>query len=268
MYPSWRQLAPLCWLLCSCHLHSKPFSSQQPHDLYGRGLMELLHDDDRSSQSAAFTTLRNQFPYSRFTTLAELRLADHAYRQRRFPEALEMYRAFLRFHPNHTDAAYAAFRAAMCSYAQIPTDFLLVPPSYEKDQVHTRLAIEAFQSFLQQYPKGHLSEQARSTLLTCQDKLAQHELYVAKFYLQRREYNAAYLRAVGLIEQFPHVPSLVPAYLIAIAAKESTNELEEVMSLRQQLCQLPDPKQEAQKACLAMPQLTPTGTGTKPEQTE
>ena len=59
-----------------------------------------------------FTFVKNRFPFSRYATLAELRIADAFFAQDKFADAADAYKLFIRFHPNHPEVTdgYAAYR--------------------------------------------------------------------------------------------------------------------------------------------------------------
>ena len=46
-------------------------------------------------------------------------------------------------------------------HEQIPEDWFFLPPSSEKDQGNTRLAITAYRDMLSRYPESKVSEQAK-----------------------------------------------------------------------------------------------------------
>src|SRR6187455_176787 len=105
---------------------------------YEKGLKEL----DRKDWVAAskyFGFIKSRFPYSKYAVLAELRLADAEFGAEQYLEAIDSYRLFIKFHPTHEMVAngYSTFRIGEAYYKQLPSDFWLFPPSYEKDQSST-----------------------------------------------------------------------------------------------------------------------------------
>ena len=152
-----------------------------------------------------FAEVKSKFPYSRFAALAELRIADTHFKRAKYIEAIDSYRNFLKFHPNHEDAAYAMFRVAEAYFEQIPEDWWFMPPSTEKDQLTTRLAITAYQDFLARFPRVESAEVAQEHLKACKRKLADHEMYVARFYFSRNKWVAAAERAEGVLTTYPGV---------------------------------------------------------------
>lgn len=147
--------------------------------------------------------IKAKFPYSRFAALADLRTADTHFKRNKYQEAIDAYRNFLKFHPNHDEAAYAMFRIGEAYHEQIPGDWWFMPPAAEKDQASTRMAISAYQDMLARFDKDPMAATAVERLNACRRKLADHEIYVARFYFTRARYTAAALRAEGLLHDYP-----------------------------------------------------------------
>ena len=120
---------------------------------YDKGLKELERKDWVAA-SKYFGFIKSRFPYSKYAVLAELRLADAEFGAEQYLEAIDSYRLFIKFHPTHEMVAngYAAFRIGEAYYKQLPGDFWLFPPSYEKDQSSTEDAANELKSFLDKYP--------------------------------------------------------------------------------------------------------------------
>src|SRR5690349_560066 len=105
-----------------------------PEDYYKEG-MEDLKKELWPEAAAAFTTLKQKFPYSKYAALAELRLADVKFGSDKFLEAIDAYKLFVQYHPNHEEVPYALYREALSHYKELPEDWFFMPPSYEKDQI-------------------------------------------------------------------------------------------------------------------------------------
>src|SRR5512138_3801011 len=81
-----------------------------------------------------FEHVKNKYPFSKYAALSELRVADAKFEQDHFIEAADAYRQFVKLHPAHEQADYAAFRVGLSHWKDGPSDFVLFPPSFEKDQ--------------------------------------------------------------------------------------------------------------------------------------
>jgi len=170
---------------------------------YEKGLTEL-QDDNYLDAIKLFSHVKNKYPFSRYATLAELRIADVYFAQEKFLEAIDAYKLFHKFHPTHPEVinGYASYRICDSYVQQMPTDWFLVPPSYEKDQAATKDALRTLVSFLKSYPQSKYLSKARDLYRQCVRRLADHELYVARFYLERDKPQATILRLETLLQNY------------------------------------------------------------------
>jgi outer membrane protein assembly factor BamD len=158
---------------------------------------------DRSWESATsmFEQVKREYSYSRYARLAELRLADIAYEQQKFPEAVTAYRTFVHDHPNDADAAYARFRVSKGLFEQTGESVLL-PPLEERDLAAANDAYSALQSFIGDYPLYERRPEADYMLEFVTGLLARHELYVARFYLNQDKFEPAVDRIHYALKRF------------------------------------------------------------------
>lgn len=141
-----------------------------------------------------FEHVRTKYPYLEAAKTAELKLADLDFERDRFVEARDRYNAFVRIHPTHAKAEYAAFRAALTHYKDIPSDFFLLPPASEKDQVEVRNALSSMNEFLRLHPESEFTAEGKKVITEVKLRLAEHELYVADFYAKRERWPAVVSR--------------------------------------------------------------------------
>jgi outer membrane protein assembly factor BamD len=85
---------------------------------------------------------------------------------------------------------------AMVSYQQMERP--------DRDQQKTTEALQKFDEMLRAYPKSALRPEAEKRRQDVLDRLAKHEHIVARFYMKRKQYNAAMLRLNGIVEQYPN----------------------------------------------------------------
>ena len=166
---------------------------------------EALADDEFVEAAGYFTHVKNKFPFSKYAAYAELRLADTNFAEEKYAEAVSAYRIFLRGHPTHPEVerGYVNFRICECYVHQMPDDWALSPPAYEKDQSTAQDALRELRDFVERFPRSRYIVRARRRLHTVLRRLADHELYVARFYLDRDKPRAAVGRLEGLLQEYP-----------------------------------------------------------------
>jgi len=128
----------------------------------------------------------------------QLAIADALFKdggQLNYGEALNSYRTFLTYYPNHDEAARAQFMVGMSLFQQA-----LSP---DRDQSLTQQAIQEFEKVPAAYPASPFVEQARKKIVDCHDRLADHERLVGRFYQKRKRYNAAIDRYREILDRYP-----------------------------------------------------------------
>lgn len=193
-------------------------------DLYAQAVDDMKEGLYQEATDG-FEQIKARFAYSKYAPLSDLRLADIHFERESYIEAIDGYRSFIKYHPTHSEAPYAMYRVALCYQKQMPGDSWFLPPSSEKDQATTKLAISAFRDMLTRYPSSEYAEKAREGLDGCRRKLADHEMYVARFYYKREKWMASATRAEGVLTDYPGLGLDAEALWIAGSARFYTQDL-------------------------------------------
>ncbi|MEM9071904.1 MAG: outer membrane protein assembly factor BamD [Myxococcota bacterium] len=170
-------------------------------EAYENALLDFRRGDCLDAEPA-FRAIRREYPYSRFAALSELRVADCKFKAKSYAEAITAYRQFVRFRPSHSQVPYARFRIAESHFEQIPSEWLLSPPTHERDQRPVHEALRQLRRFVLDFPENDQLADAQRMVEKCLRVLAKHELYAARFYLRRDAYSAVVLRLRTLISTY------------------------------------------------------------------
>lgn len=203
-------------------LRPDPVGAQQFYDNAVDDLESSLYPEAISG----FNDVKSRFPYSPYSPLAELGIADTEYKRGSHLEAVDRYRNFLKYYPKHAKAPYAMHRIGEAFFSQIPSDWWFLPPSEEKDQANTRLAITSFRDAIARFPDAEVTVESKKRLRECRVKLADHEIYVARFYHQRFKYRAAQRRAEALLKTYPGLGLDAEALFLIASAHLRLGEVE------------------------------------------
>lgn len=115
----------------------------------------------------------------------------------------------------------------MSFHKMIPSDWFLVPPSYERDMSATRDSLRELQGFLQRFPDSQYTDEAEELVKNCLSRLARHEMYVARFYLRRDKNQAAINRTKVVEEQYAKSGLVPEAMFIRGETYMNMDELEQ-----------------------------------------
>ena len=200
-------------LLCSCLLLSACATSDEGKPLnfsltaqqnYEKGLAELKAEHYPEA-ARYFAYVKQKFPFSKYAALAELAAADTAFERGTFEEAIDAYKSFLRLHPKHekVEEGYISFRIAQAHVKEMPDDWFLFPPSSEKDQSAVLEALREIDVLIDRYPESKYVKQARDYRREVLRRLIDHEVFVARFYLERGHPKGAILRIKEALRRYP-----------------------------------------------------------------
>ncbi len=142
-----------------------------------------------------YQEIQEKSPDKSYDAVLMLRIADTYYGEEKYSEAMVEYQAFLTYHPVNRDAAYAQYQIAMCSYNELTT--------IDRDPAPAHTVIKEMRKLLDKYPNSLYEEQAKKYIALCADRLAQYELYVARFYHKKESYKAAAGRFEKLLKDYP-----------------------------------------------------------------
>jgi outer membrane protein assembly factor BamD len=109
--------------------------------------------------------------------------------------ALNEYREFLAFYPNHDRSGYAQYKLGMTHFRQMH--------SADRDQTETREAIRELTTFVERYPSDPLIDEGKARLREARDRLSQYEYNVGFHYYRSRWYPGAVDRFESLLKSDP-----------------------------------------------------------------
>jgi outer membrane protein assembly factor BamD len=155
--------------------------------------LKSYFDRDWEEATLLFKEVKRKYGYSRYARLADLRLADIDFHQEKYAEAITAYKGFVHDYPNDPEVPYARYRVAKSLFEQASPS-LLLPPLEERDLASVHEAYDSIRSFLGDYPGNKRTRELEYMLEMVAGLLARHELYVARFYLDKDNYQAAVAR--------------------------------------------------------------------------
>ena len=189
-------------LTSGCGYLGRVFGFQSDHDQgpdeprrLALEAQQLMADDNYKDAAVLWQQLKDQYPYSEYAVLGELKLGDALFLQEKFIEALAAYEDFERLHPENEAVPYAIYQQGMCFYSRMR--------GIDRDQTPTIQTIQTMARLMDMYPSSRYAVMAQARMSEAQNNLAGHEFYVGEFYFRRKDYQAAMNRYLGLIQYYP-----------------------------------------------------------------
>lgn len=201
------RVAVLCLVFVgACSSDGPPGEAEIPSaDRFYREALEKLEPErtlflfqsvDHLAALEGFQIVVENYPYSEYATLAQLKIADIHFDRHRWEEAASFYQEFVELHPGHEQIPYALYRGGMSWFHQ-----MLEP---DQDQTATQQAIAQFQVLLERYPESRLAGEALARKREAEDRLAQADVMVGDFYFRKGEYHSALRRYQQAISLYPN----------------------------------------------------------------
>ncbi|TYO98279.1 Beta-barrel assembly machine subunit BamD [Geothermobacter ehrlichii] len=186
-------LTALC-LLAACARPVVPppktaaYYLQEGEKMFDRGLFE--------EAIANWEKVRESYYSPELNIIAELKIAEAYFLAEKYPEAAAAYEDFLKQHPNSDRVSQALYQLGLSYFRQmLPAD---------RDQTATRSALATFRNLVKRFPDDPHLEEVKVYIGRCEDRLAEHEVYVAKWYLKTGKPKAAIDRLEAMFRTYPN----------------------------------------------------------------
>jgi len=190
----------------------------QADQLYRRAHGAIV-DTDYSQAIKYFDQLSERYPFSEYQTQAEMEKIYAQYRSYQPDDALSGADRFLRAHPRSSQAEYVQYLKGVINYTR--DEGLLDVFGLDnaaKDVGNARRSFGDFALLIQRYPNSKYCGDARRRMIYLRDRIARHELSIARYYMRRGAYIAAVKRADDIIAEYPGAPATQDALQLVFEA--------------------------------------------------
>jgi len=186
-----------------------------------------------------YEILESRYPLGTYAQQAQLDTIYAYYRSDEVASALAAADRFIRYNPRHPFIDYVYYLKGLANFNEnfgflqryLPIDLAT------RDQAAAKQSFEAFNELVKRYPESKYSPDAVKRMEYLRGMLAQYEVYVANYYLERKAYLAAANRAQYVIQHYDRTASVPDAMVIQAKAyhkmgmKDLVADLVKVMQL-------------------------------------
>jgi len=179
-----------------------------------------LKNGNFSNAIASLETLERRFPFGRYAEQAQAELIYAYYRNFEFEAARSAAERFISLHPRHPHTSYAYYLRGLAAFTDDSGLFsrYFTSDLSKRDIEPAQQSFEDLGEFLARYPDSPYVPHAKQRMIYLKNILAQHEIYVANFYMERKAYIAAAGRARYVLEHMPNTPQVPQALSILVNA--------------------------------------------------
>ena len=187
-------------VLASCAtVEKKPESGE----VMAEKALALFREGDYYKALESFRKLRDQYPFSRYSLLAELKIADCHFYLDEYDKAMAAYENFEKEHPANEVIPYVVFQIIRCQATRMDT--------VDRDISGAREVLAQVARLNKNFPRSPYRKAADAIAARARNLLAGHELYVADFYRRTGRTAEARRRLKGLIETWPGTDAVAGA---------------------------------------------------------
>ncbi len=175
-----------------------------------------------------YEKLEARYPFGRYAMQAQLDTAYANYRAENPEAAIAAADRFIKLYPQSPFVDYAYYLKGIVNYNRsigFLDRYIPIDPS-QRDPGSALDAFTDFSALVERFPDSKYAEDARQRMLYLRNNLAQHEVNVARYYMQRGAYLAAVNRANYVIERFQRTSAVQHALEILIAAYQALDKPE------------------------------------------
>ena len=151
-------------------------------EAYKEGLKEL-EKGDALYAARKFNEAEVLFPQSDYAPKAALMAAYSYYSQNYYGDAVAELERFIKIYPNHYNINYAEYLLGLCFYEQIIGE--------KKDLQSIDNAKAIFLDVIKKYPNTDFATDANFKLDLINDVLAAKEIYIGRYYFDKKKWIAA-----------------------------------------------------------------------------
>lgn len=171
--------------------------------LYSEG-HRALAARNTSDAIEKFQVLQSRYPFGRYAQQGLLELTYAYYVQNNYANALNTINRFIQLNPQHPSIDYAYYMKGLITFKSGESLIHIIikrdPSNNDPTTLHE--AFEIFSYLIEKYPDSEYAEDAKLRMLYLRNELAEYELKVAKFYMQRGAYVASVNRTKYIMENY------------------------------------------------------------------
>jgi len=162
-----------------------------------------------------------RYPNSKLAPQFKLDLAFAYYKFSQDAQAIAMLDKFIRLYPNHPTVDYAYYLKGVVLFVDRNLfDKFTFQDISDRDVNSLKASFNAFKLLIERYPDSKYYDDAVIRMTYLMNKMAEHQIHVARYYMKRKAYVAALNRSQYVLEEFPQTIHQEEAIIIIISAYE------------------------------------------------
>lgn len=180
-----------------------------------------MRDQDYETAIKYFEKLESRYPNGVHAAQAQLETAYAYYKRGDAVLCVASADRFIKLHPNHPNVDYAYYLKGLAIFTERGlVEKISKQQISDRDPRAMRDSFITFKDLVNRYPESKYANDARERMVYLTNGLADHELFVARYYMKRKAYVAAANRAKYVIENYQQAANTEEALIVLISAYE------------------------------------------------
>lgn len=190
----------------------------QAKRIYEEGALKM-EESNYDEALRYFQVLESRFPHGVYATQAQLEIIYAHYKKSDPVSTIAAADRFIKLHPNHKNVDYAYYLKGLSTFNERGVFQKLTRQHInDRDPKALKLSFAALKELIERYPDSRYVNDAKLRMVYIVDTLAQHEMHVARYYMDRKGYLAALNRAKYVLEYYPKSASVEEALMTMVSA--------------------------------------------------
>lgn len=197
--------------------------------------IEAVRASDYSSAIQRLEALNVMHPFSPHAKQAQLYLISSYFENNDFAQAAASAERFIHLYPRDKNVDYAYYMRGTANFEQQRGTFARlfnIDPAW-RDAGSQWQSFNDFKQLVERFPKSRYRDDSLQRMVYLRNQFAQHELHLANFYFQRKQYVAALSRATNVIRIYNHSPQAKTALVLSKKINERLHLSQAVRDIQQ-----------------------------------
>ena len=160
------------------------------------------------------SAIDSRFPYGPISHQVQLDLIYAYYKSGDAAQGIALTDRFLRLNPDYINIDYVYYMRALINLSTESNLFqdMAVIDRSDRDPTASREAFKDLKTIVTNYPQSKYAADARKRMIDIKSRLAEYELTVARFYVERESYASAANRGRYIVEVYAQTPQVEEAF--------------------------------------------------------
>jgi outer membrane protein assembly factor BamD len=183
-----------------------------------------------------YEALEARYPFGPDSAQTQLNIAYAYYKNGDYDAAISTADHFIKTNPRSPHVDYAYYLKGLVNYKRdigfidryLPTD------GSQRDPSNARESYNIFSELVRRFPTSKYVPDSKRRMIGLKNKMAMHEVHVARYYMKRKAYVAAANRAAGVIEKYqrtlavPHALKIMQEAYTKLDMTEQAKDAERI----------------------------------------